>query len=185
MKQITLLDEISKAIGTEHYKLFHIWTTQIIFSWRWWLLVILAILPWIVWIKIRDKKDTARLLLVGLVVMLVTGTLDTIGLAYNAWHYDWHMFPNTNVFLPWDYSLFPVGVMLILQFKPQINKYIKALAFAFFTAFVFTQPFIWLSVYDRQSWKPWYSFVIYIPLYLFFNYVYESNLFGINNNTIH
>jgi hypothetical protein len=176
MEAIKLLDEISKGIGNEHYKLFHIWTTQMIFSWRWWLLVILTILPWIVWIKIRDKKDTARLLFIGLIVMLVTGTLDTIGIDYNAWHYDWQLFP-INVSFPWNYSLFPVGVMLILQFNPQINKYIKALVFSFFTAFLFTQPFIWLGMYDRQSWESWYSFVIYVPLYLFFNYVYESNLF--------
>ena len=117
--------------------------------------------------------------------MLVTGTLDTIGLAYNVWHYDCLIFPNANVFVPWDYCLFPVGIMLILQFNPQINAYIKALAFAFITTYIFTPPFIWLELYDRQSWKPWYSFVIYIPLYLFFNFVYKSNLFGINNNTIH
>jgi hypothetical protein len=185
MNPIDILDNIFKMIANAHYMMFHLWTVQILFSWRWWLGIILSIMPWIVWIKIRDKKDSARLLFVGLVVMLTTGTMDSIGLAYNAWHYDWEVLPLATAFIPYDYSLYPVGIMLILQFGPKINAYIKAVAFAFCTAFIFEEPFVWLSMYDRQSWKSWYSFIIYIPLYLFYNYIYKSNLFGIHNNTIH
>ncbi|MFT5874937.1 MAG: hypothetical protein ACI8WT_003917 [Clostridium sp.] len=180
-----ILDEISKQIANENYKLYYIWITEILFSWRWWVGFALTISPWIIWAKIRDKKDTARLLFVGLVVMLTTETMDSIGLDYNAWHYNWQLIPIVDGFIPFDYSLFPVEIMALLQFKPKINVYIKALAFAFFTAFIFEQIFVWLSMYDMQSWKSWYSFIIYIPLYLFFNWVYKSNLFGIHNNTIH
>lgn len=185
MNSKQILDEVFKQIANSNYKLYHIWITEILFSWRWWVDVILTIFPWIVWAKIRDKKDTARLLSVGLVVILTTATMDSIGLSYNVWHYDWQLLPFVNVFIPYDYSLFPVGIMLILQTKPKINVYIKAVAFAFFTAFIFEEPFVWLDLYDSQSWKSWHSFIIYIPLYLFFNWVYKSNLFGIHNNTIH
>jgi len=185
MNPMTILDNVSKLIANAHYKMFHIWITQILFSWRWWINIAFTILPWVIWVKIRDKKDTVRLLFIGLVVMLITGTMDSIGLAYNVWHYDWQLLPLTSVFVPYDFSLFPVGIMLMLQFNPKINVYIKTVSFAFFTAFIFPLPFIWLDMYDRQSWKAWYSFIIYIPLYMFFNYIYKSKLFGIHNNTIH
>jgi len=184
MNHIQILDEVFKMIANEHYKMFNIWITQVIFSWRWCFGIVLSILPWVIWVKIRDKKDTVRLLFVGLVVMLTTGTMDSLGLSYNAWHYNWLVFPLTTLFVPYDYSMFPVGIMLILQFNPKINVYIKTVVFALFIV-ILEQIFIWLGMYDPQSWKAWYSFIIYIPLYLFYNYIYKSTLFGIRNNTIH
>lgn len=177
MESRAILDKIYNMIETVNYKLFHIWITQIIFSWRWWLAVTLSILPWIVWLKIRDKRDTVRLLFVGLVVMLVTNIMDNIGLSYNLWHYDSIVTPLPNLGLPWDYSLFPVGIMIIIQFCPKINAYIKSAGFAFVTAFIYEPFFVWIAMYHQTNWKYWYSFVIYIPLYLFFNYIYESKLF--------
>lgn len=185
MRPNQILDEVYNNVASANYKLFHIWITHIIFTWRWWLGVSLAILPWIVWVKIRDKKDTVRLLFVGLIVMMITVTLDNIGISYHLWDYDWQVMPFTNLFIPYDFTLFPVAIMLILQFKPKINMYIKAVAFAFISAFIFEPLSVWMAMYDKQHWQYWYSFIIYIPLYLFFNYIYKSKLFGIHNNTIH
>ncbi len=177
MNSNKILDEVYNIIASANYKLFHVWITQIVFSWRWWFGVALSILPWIVWIRIRDKKDTVRLLFVGLVVMLVTVTMDNIGLSYHLWHYDWQVLPFSNIFIPWNYTLFPVGIMLLLQFKPKVNVYKKSVAFAFFTAYIFEPFFVWAGKYDMVHWKCWYSFIIYIPLYLFFNYLYQSKYF--------
>jgi hypothetical protein len=117
--------------------------------------------------------------------MLIAVTLDNIGIDLGFWHYDWKLSPFLNVFLPFDYSLFPVGIMLILQFKPKINEFIKAIALALFSAFIFEPFFVWIKMYDLTNWEYWYSFFLYIPLYLFFNYIYKSKLFCIYNNTIH
>jgi len=149
-----------------------------VFSWRWWFGVALSILPWIVWSKIRDKEDTVRELFIGLVVMLFTVSLDNAGLALDLWHYDYKILPIANMSFPWDYTLFPVGVMLILQFNPKINVYVKALSFAFITAFIFEPFFVWVGMYRMLLWKHCYSFVVYFPLYLFFNYIYKSKLFN-------
>ena len=124
MNSSNMLDEVYNMIANAHYKLFNIWCTQIVFSWRWWLGVALCILPWIVWSKIRDKKDTIRLLFVGLVVMLVTATLDNMGLSYHLWHYAWQVIPLSTMFVPWDFTIFPVGIMIMLQFNTKINVYI-------------------------------------------------------------
>ena len=137
MKANTLLDEVYKTLAKDNSKLTDIWLTHIVFSWRWWLLVALSIIPWIIWIKIRNKNDTVRLLFVGLVIGLVSNELDTTGITLNLWHYDWKIFPTIPMYLPWDYTLLPVSIMLLLQFKPKINKYIKAITFSFMCAFIF------------------------------------------------
>jgi len=81
-----------------------------------------------VWIKLRDKKDSARLLFVGLVVMLTTGTMDSIRLAYNAWHYDWEILLLATAFVPYDYSLNHLDLFSSLQFP---GKSCKSLYFIY------------------------------------------------------
>lgn len=178
MNNNMVLDEVYNMITTANNTFLHIWITQIVFSWRWWLAIVLTVLPWIVWVKIRDKKDTVRLLFMGISVAIVTSTLDNIGIAYGLWHYNWKLFPLLDSYFPWNYSVFPVMVMIILQFKPKVNSTIKAVGFAFLCAFVFEPIANWIGLYDPIHWKFWYSFIIYVPLYLIFNYIYKSRLFN-------
>jgi len=180
-----IIEEAYKMIVKGNDEIVKIWFTQDVFSWRWWFGIVLTILPWFIWVKIRDKKDTVRLLFVGLIVMLITVTMDNIGVTFGLWYYEWKVLPISNTFFPWNYTLLPISIMLILQYNPNINAYMKAVAFSFFSAFIVEPFFVWIKMYHTLSWKHWYSFIIYIPLYLFFNYIYKSKLFGIRNNTIH
>jgi hypothetical protein len=182
MKQNHLLDEVYNMVERANSKLIEIWVAQIVFSWRWWLEIALAIIPWIVWIRIRDKKNSARLLFVGLVVAIISNFLDVIGAAFNLWHYDWKDLPFLPIYMPWDFTLFPVSVMILLQFKPKIKAYIKGIVFSFLCSFIFEPLFSFLGMYHITNWKYWYSFIIYIPLYLFYNYLYKSKLLEPYNN---
>ena len=176
------LEEAYKMIANGNSIVVNVWETEL-FSLRWWFGVTLSILPWIIWVKIRDKKKTVRTLFVGLMAMLLSVTMDNLGLIYGLWHYQYKVTPCCAAFFPFNFSLFPVGVMLILQFNPQISPYIKALVFALFSAFIFEPFFIWMKMYHLIHYKCWYSVFIYIPLYLFFNYIYKSKLFNIETNT--
>jgi hypothetical protein len=178
MEGIHLLDEVYEMVAEANGKLIDIWFKEIVFSWRWWFEMALAIIPWIVWVKIRDKKNTARLLFVGLVVIIVTNLLDIIGASFNLWHYDYKDFPFVPIYLPWDLTLFPVSVMIMLQFKPNIKVFIKAIVFSFLCSFVFEPLFYLIDMYHPVHWKYWYSLIIYVPLYYFFNYIYNCKIWG-------
>lgn len=178
-----LLDKIYNKVLQVNLEVYNIWITNIVFTWRWWLGVALSIVPWIIWIKIRNKNDTARLLFVGLVISIISSFLDTIGISYNLWHYDWKAIPFIYVYIPWDFTLFPVSIMLLMQFKPKINKYIKAVAFSFMCSFVFEPFFSWISLYHMIHWEYWYSFIIHIPIYLFYDYLYKSKMWQHQSNS--
>ena len=169
-----IIEEAYKMIAKENNEIVRVWFTQVIFSWRWWISIALSILPWFIWVKVRDKKDKFRLLFIGLIVMLTTVSLDNLGIAFGLWYYAWKPLPISNSFFPWNYTLFPVGIMLMLQIKPQISAYIKAVFFSFVCSFIGEPFFSWLNMYHMTKWENWYSFIIYIPLYLFFNYIYKS-----------
>jgi hypothetical protein len=175
-----LIEGIYSMTANGNYKMAHLWITEIVFTWKWWFGVALTIVPWILWVIFRDKKDTVRILFVGLVVMIVTVIMDNIGISYNLWHYDSNVLPFSTIFFPWDCSLLPVDVMFTLQYFPKLNPFIKALVLAILCAFI-TEPFFaWIKMYSIVHWKFWYSFVIYIPLYLLFNWIYEGKLFHRN-----
>lgn len=178
-----LLDKIYNKVLQVNLEVYNIWITNIVFTWRWWLGVALSIFPWIIWIKIRNKNDPARLFFVGLLAAMVANTLDTIGVSYNLWHYDWKVIPYITVYFPWDFTLFPVSIMLLMQFKPKINKYIKAVAFSFMCSFVFEPFFSWISLYHMIHWEYWYSFIIHIPIYLFYDYLYKSKMLQHQSNS--
>lgn len=180
--QNKLLDEVYNLVAQGNFKFYRIWADNIVFSWRWWLSVVLSIVPWIFWIKIRSKNNTARLLFVGLVVCMTTALLDNLGAYCNLWHYDWNIPPVILTYFPWDFTLFPVSVMLLLQFKTNVNQYIKALAFSFMCSFIFEPFFLGIGMYHMVNWEYWYSFVIYTPLYLFYDYLYNCKLWKHQNN---
>ena len=181
--EMKLLDEIYNKVAQISFEVYDIWITNIVFSWRWWLSLALTIVPWIIWFKVKDKNNLPRLLFVGLVAAMISDGLDSIGAFYNIWHYDWKLLPTLNIYFPWDYTLFPVSVMLLMQFKPNVNKYIKSVAFSFMCSFVFEPFFSWISIYHAVHWKLWYSFIIYVPLYLFYDYLYKSKMWKNQSNS--
>ena len=183
MMENQLLDEVYNKVTQTNLEIYNIWLTHIVFSWRWWLGVALSIVPWILWVKIRDRNNTARLLFVGLVAAIISNVLDTIGTSYGLWHYDWKVFPFITVYFPWDFTLFPVSIIMMLQFMPKWNKYIKAVAFSFMCSFVFEPFFSWVGLYDAVNWKYLYSFIIYIPIYLYYEYLYKSKMWQYQSNS--
>lgn len=177
-----LLNDVYTRVSQENLRLVHIWVDNIVFSWRWWVSVLLAIIPWILWIKFRDKRDTARLLFAGMIAAVISHILDVVGLCFGLWHYDWKIFPCLPMYFPWDFTLFPIGVMVLLQFKRHINAWVKAVVFAFASAFIFEPIFSLLGMYHNIHWEYWYSFIIYVPLYLFYHYIYVSRMWKRHND---
>ena len=166
---ILMRNEISKIydlIRLAHEHMYSLWLEHILFSWRWWVTLILTIVPWIIWIIYRKKDSTYRLLFAGAVTMIITSYFDFIGSCYKLWYYDSKLIPLIPSYMPWDFTLFPVSVMFLLQIKPNVNRFIKALIFSTFCAFIFENLFKWAGFYFEVSWNSFYSFPIYFVIYL-------------------
>lgn len=169
-----LLDNIYQQMTSLSRELMKIWLGSILFSWRWWFGIILTLVPWILWIKFHDKTKTSRLTFVGLFAACTTNFLDIIGLSFGLWHYDWKVFPFIASYIPWDYALFPVSVMFLVQIKPKMNSWLKGIIFSFFCAYIFEPLFVWLKMYHVLKWHNYYSFFIYIILFYIYNRIYKA-----------
>jgi hypothetical protein len=169
-----MLDDVYTKVEKINQELVQIWVSKIIFSWRWWVELFLSVLPWIIWFKVHDKSKTGRQILVALEVIIITSFLDIVGMLFGLWHYDWNVFPFIPVFIPWNWTLFPVFIILLIQFRPKINAFYKAIVFSFFCSYIFEPIFEMLGMYHKLRWKSWYSFIIYILIYLFSSYIYNN-----------
>lgn len=142
------------------------WLDHTLFTWQWWIGVSLTIIPWILWLFFRKKESTNRLLFIGFFVMIFTSYMDFLGVELTLWYYSHKVLPTIPAYIPWDFSLFPVTIMFLLQYKPKFNPFIKALCFGIFAAFIAEPFFGILQLYTPITWKSVYSLPIYIALYL-------------------
>ena len=56
-----IIDTASKFNETFHHfkaEFFRFWAEDIVFTWHWWLVVILTVLPWAVWSFVRKIMTT-------------------------------------------------------------------------------------------------------------------------------
>jgi predicted PurR-regulated permease PerM len=89
-----------------------------------------------------------------------------LGMSAGLWGYNSAVIPTIPPYAPWNFSLLPVAAMLFYQFMPRIKPVIKSAVFAGFAAFVCEPFFSWLRIYDPKNWRHYYSFPIFIAIYL-------------------
>jgi hypothetical protein len=154
-----------------------IWTEYIVFTWRWWLVALLTILPWIIWWKFRKKESTHRLLFAGFFSIIISILMDNVGARFGWWYYQYEVIPFSPAFKPWDVSLMPVITMFFLQFKPKVNVFLKAIIYAAIISFGAEPIFKWLGFYVYPNWEYTFSFIIYFFIYLIANFVVTRNHF--------
>jgi hypothetical protein len=177
-KYISLVDKNGNEIEKLVYEKIDIWKEYVLFSELWWLGVGLSIIPWIVWFIIRKKDSTDRLLYVALFVMVISLCLDVLGDQLGIWSYRYNVIPVLPTYLPWDITLMPLTVIVILQFKPKATPFLKALLFAFISSYLAEPFFHKLQIYNLKHWKYTYSFPIQIVIYLLSHYISKRNDFA-------
>lgn len=163
---IAKVEKVNDMLHQANIDLYHFWLTDILFKWHWWVSLSMMIIPWLVWIAIRKKSSTHRLLFAGAVTALLYTGLDTIGMALGLWGYNSKIVPLIPPYEPYDLSLGPIMTMLFLQFKPNSKPIVKAIVYAAIASFAFQPALQWAGLYNPKVWKHIYSFPILVVIYL-------------------
>lgn len=162
------VEEIIKAhelLVDGTYRYFEVWKDHILFSWRWWVLLFIAVMSWIIWVVFHQKESSDRLLYVGLFVVLISSWLDFLGVMFNLWYYTADLIPSNPGFISFDFCVLPVFAMLLIQWKPQASPFLKALLFGGVNAFIGEYLLIWMDIYKPSHWHPMYFFPILSGIY--------------------
>lgn len=175
---INLIDENSNQIVQLVKQKSDIWLKHVVFSELWWMGVALTIIPWVVWYIYRRKHSIDRIMYVGFFVMTISLMLDIAGDQLGLWHYRYNVIPFLPTYMPWDITLMPVGIMTLIQVKPNTNPWLKAVLFALVTSYLAEPFFQWLKVYQIIHWRYSYSVPIQIAIYMAAHYISGRNKFS-------
>ncbi|WP_374049850.1 CBO0543 family protein [Neobacillus sp. PS3-34] len=148
-KEIISSDKFFQRIHQVEVDYVNHWKEHTLWHWEFWLSVALSIIPW----------------------------LDFLGLVFGLWHYSGRVLPTIPAFLPWDFTLIPVTLMLWLQFKPTLNPFFKAVIYSSLTSFISEPVFEWIGFYTTVKWSVFYSFPIYIIIYLIADRISKAKSF--------
>ncbi|MFT8321583.1 MAG: CBO0543 family protein [Bacillus sp. (in: firmicutes)] len=164
MNTQTFSEFYNKTIKLNH-QIFNAWQEYTLFTWRWWVGILLIIIPTLLWLKYRKKESKDRLQFAGLFVAFISANLDYVGTFFGWWKYDYEVFPAVSNYIPFSSFALPITVMFFLQIKPKTSRFIKALLFAVYS--IIALPFVhWIGIYDPVKWHYYYSFFIQFFIYL-------------------
>lgn len=156
-------NEILNLLRQAHHLQYQYWLQHEFFSWQWWTLLGLLIIPWIIWWKLVDKSKVGTILAYGIYIMFIVTAMDAIGSAMQLWIYPIKLFPVVPDSVGIDWGLLTVSHMLIYQYFPRWKLFIAAeTSFAAILAFI-GEPlaalcFFYLPLHWHHAW----SFPIYI-----------------------
>ncbi|GHH99489.1 CBO0543 family protein [Neobacillus kokaensis] len=146
--------ETLRDISTEH------WFHGDLLTWQWWLLLAATILPWIIWVKFRDKKRTYELLSYGLTWAVMASLLDIIGGEMLLWGYPHKLFPMVPPLFPADITVIPVAFMFIYQYTNKYKTYLfSSILLSAFFSFIVEALFIKWGMFELTNWKHTFSFI--------------------------
>jgi hypothetical protein len=166
MSTIEKLDSLAKESRQVVQQVIEVWSSEVLFSWRWWLGVILTIITWLLWIKYHKKESRYRLLTAGFFVATISLSLDAMGVQLGFWSYRYEVIPIIPAYVPYNLALIPVVVMSLIQYKPNFSPLKKAIIFGLLTAFIGEPLVVYLDIYKPILWRFYYSIPIYIAIYL-------------------
>lgn len=175
--KIQQTEEFFKRIYEVEKDYLFYWKEHTLWNWDFWLSFSLAIIPWVVWFIVRKRGSEARLLLAGCFAIIISSWFDFLGLVFGLWHYTGRLLPTIPTYLPWDFSLIPVTMMLWIQYRPRTHPLLKAVIYSALTTFIGEPLFEWIGLYTPLRWSVYYSFPIYLIIYLVAYRISNANSF--------
>jgi len=91
------------------------WRHKTLFTWQWWFLVVLLIIPLIAWYKFADKKRLLQLILFFLLVMVMSITFDELFTILALRIYPHKFIPVLPRLTSVDYTIIPILFTLAYQ----------------------------------------------------------------------
>ncbi|EIW18818.1 MULTISPECIES: CBO0543 family protein [Pelosinus] len=139
------------------------WLHYEFYTWQWWVLMFILIVPWFIWLAVLDKKKVVEIFLYGQMIFLFTTGMDAIGVTYRLWYYPIKVSPKLPHIFPLDSTVLPIIYMIIYQHCPRWPLFLKAtIVMAAVFAFIGEPLVERMGFYTPLNWLIIYSFPIYI-----------------------
>ncbi|WP_066058359.1 CBO0543 family protein [Robertmurraya korlensis] len=163
---LSKVDKGSDLIKEGNHLIIDATMNAFLFTWQWWVAVLMIIVPWVLWAIFRKKESSARLLFSAFIVMILSTNIDSIGVEHGLWTYPVKAIPIPTISYSFRYSLMPVLIMFFLQYKPNANPLVKGIILAGISAYIGMPLMAMVDMYKKIDWAYTNSFFIILLLYL-------------------
>ncbi|MDP4125565.1 MAG: CBO0543 family protein [Bacillota bacterium] len=137
------------------------WKTETLFSIKWWSMVALITISYIIWWVIVDKRRLSQILLFGSLISVCRITMDIFGNNTALWSYDIRLTPFSPSPFLHDFTVTPLALMVVYQYCHTWKKFLVwnvivtgIISFVFFPILI---KFGFLTFY---SWNYFNSFIL-------------------------
>ncbi|MGJ9384667.1 CBO0543 family protein [Salipaludibacillus sp. CF4.18] len=138
---------------------------NVLFSYQWWILLIITIALWMIWVIVVDRKRIKSILVIGLSASTLALLLDDIGATLGFWVYPYNLYSSLDQLYTVDIAIVPVSYMLLYQYAKSWLAYsIFLILLAFFAVFVAEPAFVKVDIFIPLQWKLWYAGPIYVVI---------------------
>ncbi|WP_270181211.1 CBO0543 family protein [Alkalihalobacillus sp. CinArs1] len=139
------------------------WLHDDLFSFGWWLVLIINLIFLYVAFKLIDRKRLFELLTVGGIVIAISTLMDVILIQYGFTAYPTSITPLSPSFFVSTYIVLPVIFMLLYQYFFTWKSYMLAMIItSLLLAFIVENLLRWVNVYEYIKWNNVYSMIAYL-----------------------
>lgn len=161
-EQELLIKRIIDARRTLRDLSFEHWLNYEVFTWVWWLSLIVTVVFFLIWWKVVDRDRIMQISIHGLIVTILASFLDIAGVELVLWNYPIRVVPYHSLLFHANFIFFPVLFMLIYQYFPQWKRFIFVnTATSAILAFILEPLCARVNQYQPIRWNATYSFILY------------------------
>jgi hypothetical protein len=157
------LDHIIESYRETNLNSINYWWEYSSFdSWRFWLTVILLVVPLLILYFRMDRSRVYQIGFYGFAIHMLGVYVDTIGTNYGFWSYPYKMIPILPTSFTLTSSMIPVAFMLMYQWqsRKRINYYLGAAAVSALFVFIIHPMFKWLDMF--QMYRGFNYLIMYL-----------------------
>ncbi|WP_332699239.1 CBO0543 family protein [Halalkalibacter lacteus] len=170
-------EEITKIRETFREAYWAYWINDNLFSFGWWLLLVLHILFIYLASKLLDRTRLFELLTVGGLAAIFSTLIDIITIQYGLTGYPTSLSPLSPSLFVSSLIILPVIYMLLYQFFSTWKSFILAnLVVGAFLAFLGENLFRWLNIYQYIQWNSFYSLITYLGIGIVLKWILSNLL---------
>ncbi|RXT00978.1 CBO0543 family protein [Ammoniphilus sp. CFH 90114] len=141
------------------------WLEHDLFTWRWWFLLAMLIIPWLIWWRFWDKARFKTIAIAGLIAMTLAVFFDDLGVNTMSWSYPYQLVRVAGRLNVIDVTVIPIMFMILYQYFSKWKGYFIALLVAGAFGGYVGEPFLkWLDLYHKLDWTKWQSALSYIGI---------------------
>jgi hypothetical protein len=158
-------NEIDELNIKESRMEFDWWQQHDVFSFQWWIIVIVNVLFVALLLIFMDRKRTRSTVLAFMTGLFIVGAVDQVGKFFDLWRYPHQLIPFTENLNAVDFFVIPSIVAYMYQkFSTWKSFLIADVVVSLVIAYVGEPIFVSLDMYELVRWSYWKSLIVLVAI---------------------